>query len=222
MHKLLLVFSILLSVHVSAQKISGTVFNDKGDLLPYASVTIKGTSVGASANNKAHFSFSLAPGTYTVICQHIGYARQEKTVTIIKQDEELTFVLTAQKMDLKEVVVKTGAEDPAYAIIRQAIKKRSYYNNQVKAMECDLYTKDILKLRSLPDKIFGQKVPQEDRKDMGLDQDGKGIIYLSESVAKIHTQQPDKFKMEVLSSRVSGSGGFGFTFPHSSVCTAIM
>lgn len=197
----------------SAQKISGTVFNDKGDLLPFSSVTIKGTSVGASANNKAKFSFSVLPGTYTVICQHIGFTRQEKTVTIIKQDEEITFVLTEQKLDLKEVVVKSGSEDPAYAIIRNAIKKREFYNKQVNAFECDLYTKDIMKLRSLPDRIFGQKVPTDDRKDMGLDSSGKGIIYLSESVAKVHTQQPDKFKMEVLSSRVSGSGGFGFTFP---------
>ncbi|MBK8787172.1 MAG: carboxypeptidase-like regulatory domain-containing protein [Chitinophagaceae bacterium] len=46
--------------------------------MPYASVTIKGTSIGTSANNKAKFSFSVAPGTYTVVCQHIGYKTQEK------------------------------------------------------------------------------------------------------------------------------------------------
>lgn len=213
MYKLLLAFFILISISSSAQKISGTVFNEKGDLLPYSSVTIKGTSVGASANNKAKFFFTVAPGTYTVVCQHIGFARQEKTVTILKQDEEITFILAEQKLNMQEVVVKSGGEDPAYAIIRQAIKKRNFYSKQVNAFECDLYTKDILKLRSLPNKILGQKVPEEGRKDMGLDDDGKGIIYLSESVAKVHIQQPDKFKMEVLSSRVSGSGGFGFTFP---------
>ncbi|HMC98813.1 MAG TPA: DUF5686 family protein, partial [Ferruginibacter sp.] len=104
-------------------------------------------------------------------------------------------------------------EDPAYAIIRQAIKKRPYYNKQVKGFETDLYTKDIIKLRNLPRKILGQKIPDQDRKDMGLDSSGQGIIYLSESIDRIHVQQPDKFKMEVISSRVSGSGGFGFAFP---------
>ena len=213
MKKLLLVFFIIASLHSSAQKIYGTVFNDKGDLLPYASVTIKGTSIGASANNKAKFSFNLSPGSYTVVCQHIGFTRQEKTVVINTVDEEVTFILTEQKLDLKEIIVKSGGEDPAYAIIRQAIKKRSFYNKEVNAFECDLYTKDIMKLRMLPKKIMGRKIPEEDRKSIGLDSTGKGIIYLSESVAKVHTQQPDKFKMEVLSSRVSGSGGFGFTFP---------
>jgi len=112
------------------------------------------------------------------------------------------------------VIVKSGAERsgfmPSYA---RPLKKRNYYNKQVNGFEWDLYTKDIMKLRNLPSRIFGQKIPEADRQDMGLDSSGKGIIYLSESIAKVHTQQPDKFKMNVISSRVSGSGSFGFTFP---------
>ena len=94
-----------------------------------------------------------------------------------------------------------------------AIKKRPFYNKQVNAFTCQLYTKDMIKLRNLPDKILGQKIGADDKADIGLDSSGKGIIYLSESIATITTQQPDKFKMEVTSSRVSGSGDFGFTFP---------
>ena len=212
MKKLLLVFFIFASIHSSAQKIYGTVFSDRGDLLPYASVTIKGTSIGTSANNKAKFSFAVEPGTYTVVCQHIGYKTQEKNITVKKEDAEIIFILSAQQLDMTEVVVKSG-EDPAYEIIRQAIKKRSFYNEQVTGFECGLYTKDMMKLRKLPKKILGRKIADEDVKDMGLDSSRKGIIYLSESVAKVYVQQPDKFKMEVISSRVSGSDGFGFTFP---------
>lgn len=213
MQKLLLLCFLLIAFASRAQKITGTVFNSTGDLLPYASITVKGTSQGASANNKAKFSINLTPGTYTLVCQHIGYTRQEKTVTLGKQDEELAFILTDQKLEMKEVLVKTGGEDPAYQIIRNAIKKRNYYGNQVNSFECDVYTKDLIKLRSLPKSVFGQKIEADDKKEMGVDSAGKGIIYLSESIAKVHAKQPDKFKMEVLSSRVSGSSGFGFSFP---------
>ena len=213
MPKVLFLFFTLFSNTSSAQKIYGTVFSDKGDLLPYASVTIKGTSIGASANNKAKFSFSIPPGTYTVVCQHIGYKKLEKNITINNEDQEITFIISNLQLDMTEVVVKSGDEDPAYAIIRQAIKKRNFYSEQVRNFECELYTKDLMKLRKLPKKILGRKIPDEDIKDMGLDSSGKGIFYLSESVAKVYIQQPDKFKMEVLSSRVSGSDGFGFTFP---------
>ncbi len=212
MPKTLFFLFILFSNATSAQKIYGTVFSDKGDLLPYASVTIKGTSIGTSANDKAKFSFKVTPGTYTVVCQHIGYQTQEKNITVKKEDAEITFIIAAQQLDMTEVIVKSG-EDPAYAIIRQAIKKRSFYNEQVQRFECGLYTKDLMKLRKLPKKILGRKIPDADVKDMGLDSSRKGIIYLSESVAKVYVQQPDKFKMEVISSRVSGSDGFGFTFP---------
>lgn len=212
MPRVLFFFFLFIANTSSAQKIYGTVFTDRGDLLPYASVTIKGTSIGTSANDKAKFSFTVSPGTYTVICQHIGYKTQEKNITIKKEDEELTFVIAAQQLEMSEVVVKSG-EDPAYDIIRQAIKKRSFYNEQVKGFECDLYTKDMMKLRKLPRQILGRKIDEKDVKEMGLDSSRKGIIYLAESVAKVYLQQPDKFKMEVQSSRVSGSDGFGFTFP---------
>ncbi|MBL0358465.1 MAG: carboxypeptidase-like regulatory domain-containing protein [Chitinophagaceae bacterium] len=212
MRKILLLLFIIIAIRSSAQKIHGVVFSDKGDLLPYSSITLKGTTIGASANNRAKYAINVKPGTYTLVCQHIGYAAQEKKVTVTANDEEVIFTLNEQKLALKEVVIKNG-EDPAYQIIRAAIKKRPVYNKEVNAFTCDLYTKDMIKLRRLPKRILGQRVPDEDRKDMGLDTTGVGIIYLSESLASVASQKPDNFKLEVKSSRVSGSDGFGFTFP---------
>ncbi len=206
----LLLFSI--SYSTFAQRIYGTVFTETGDLLPFASVTIKGSTRGASANDKARFSFSLSRGEYTVVCQHIGYATSEKKV-IVNGDVEVTFILTEQKLTMTEVVVKSGDEDPAYEIIRQAIRKREFYAKQVDAFKVDLYGKDLIKLRELPNRIFGKKIPKEDKAEMGVDSTGKGIVYLSESLSTVSVARPDKFKLEVNSSRVSGSGGFGFTFP---------
>ena len=205
-------FFIFLSIKLSAQKIYGTVTSENGALLPFASITIKGTSSGVSANKNAHYTFNLPEGTYQLVCQYIGYEIVEKTV-VLKEDQKLDFTLKDQKLLMKEVVVKKGGEDPAYEIIRQAIKKRSYYNNQVKHFSVELYTKDLIKLRSLPKKIFGQKIPERDKKEMGVDSTGKGIIYLSEATSKVSAEFPNKFKMDVLGSRVSGGDGFGFTFP---------
>lgn len=195
-----------------AQRVFGTVFDEKGDLLPFSSITVKGTSAGASANNQARFSFSLPPGSYTLVCQHIGYHSQEQKIDLT-EDRELSFILKEQKLMMKEVVVKSGAEDPAYEMIRQAIKKRPFYNNQVNGFTCDMYGKDLIRLRNMPDRIFGQKIDRSDKDEMGLDSSGKGIVYLSESVSKVYSKKPDKFRMEVISSRLSGSNGFGFAFP---------
>src|SRR5690606_4457883 len=95
----------------SAQKIYGTVFDEKGDLLPFASITIKGTTAGSSANNRARYAINVLPGTYAVICQHINYTTVEKTVTVTDTDEELSFVLSERRLTMKEVVITTGGED---------------------------------------------------------------------------------------------------------------
>jgi hypothetical protein len=208
------IFSLLIVFcqAATAQKLYGTIFNDKGDLLPYASITIKGTTKGVSANDKAKYSLNISAGTYTVVCNYLGYTTVEKKVTI-SAETELSFVLTDQKLSMDNVVVKTGGEDLAYSIIRNAIKKRSYYLNQVDAFTCNIYGKDLVKLKSLPKKVLGKKIDTKDVKEMGLDSTGRGILYLSESVSKVSIAKPDKFKMDVISSRVSGSDGFGFNFP---------
>jgi len=213
MQKLLLVFFILNVFTVSGQKVEGTVKDADGNPLPFGSVLVKGTPMGVTANNQGEYSISLTPGKYTLVCYYVGYTSQEKTVSLTNADQKVNFVLTVQKLTLKEVIIKGNGEDPAYEIIRQAIKKRSFYENQLKAFEAQVYIKGLIRLKSLPNKIFGQKIPEEDRTDMGIDSSGKGIIYLSESVEKISAEEPDKFKLEVISSRVSGSNGFGFDFP---------
>ena len=213
MKLLLSAFAFFACGTASAQKLYGTVFNAQGDLLPYSSVTIKGTTKGTSANDKGKYSLAVAPGKYTVVCRRIGYALAEKEVTVDNYDTELSFILNEQKLTLETVVVNNKGEDPAYEVIRNAIKKRNYYSKQADAFTVNIYGKDMIRMRNLPKRIFGQKIPDSDRKEMGLDSAGQGIIYLSESISKVSSQKPDKFKLEVLSSRVSGSGGFGFNFP---------
>ncbi|MFC4261674.1 DUF5686 and carboxypeptidase regulatory-like domain-containing protein [Ferruginibacter yonginensis] len=210
----LYILAILLccQFNVIAQKVTGTIFTAQGDLLPYSSITIKGTTKGTSANEKAKYAMTVAPGTYTFVCQHLGYAAVEKKITVTG-DVELSFVLSDVKLNLETVVIRNDREDPAYEIIRNAIKKRNYFSKQVNQFTCNIYGKDLIKLNALPKRILGRKVPDEDRKDMGLDSSGKGIIYLAENISKVSIQQPDKLKLEVISSRVSGSDGFGFSFP---------
>jgi hypothetical protein len=68
---------------VSAQKIEGRVFDDYGRILPFASILIKGTQQGVTANNEGSFSFTLPPGNYTLVCHYVGYASQEKNCKLI-------------------------------------------------------------------------------------------------------------------------------------------
>lgn len=206
----------MLVLHIAiaqAGRISGTVTSEKGEPLPYASIFIKGTTRGTTTNNQGTYFFDLEPGKYTLICQYVGYGRVEKTIEVSQAPQTLHFTLAQQQTVMKEVVVRANAEDPAYEIIRSAIRKRKDYYQPFDSFTCEAYIKTLMKLRKLPKKVLGQKIEEKDKKEMGIDSAGKGVIFLSESITKIAFKKPNKIKLEVLSGRESGSGGYGFNFP---------
>lgn len=215
MRKPLLLFfiAVIFFSTAFAGRISGTVTDEKGEPLPYASVFVKGTTVGTTANNRGKFFLDLEPGNYIITCQHVGYARQEQPLTVTANPQELNFSLLLQQTTMKEVIVRAGAEDPAYEIIRNAIKKKKDYVEPLDSFTCEAYIKTLIRTRKLPKKILGKKIEESDRQEMGVDSAGKGIIYLSESLTKIASKKPNKIKLEVLSGRESGGNGFGFNFP---------
>jgi hypothetical protein len=210
MKKFYLIICCLFIFCVShAGSITGVIKDVKGAILPFSSLLVKGTTKGTSANNQGKYQINLPAGTYTLVCQRVGYKKQEKTISITNETATLDFELEAQEYDLGSVVVKTGAEDPAYAIIREAIKKRPFYEKEINQFSCEVYLKGQFKLRDYPKRFFGQKVDFEDG-----DTSKRKMIFLSETIANYSFEAPDKKKVEVTSTKVSGnSNGFGFSFP---------
>ena len=124
--------------------------------LPYASISVKGTNKGTTANSSGRYSISLNPGQYTLVAQYVGYAKVEKTITVTSDDQSVDFSLVIQQLVLPEVIVKKG-EDPAYEIIRNAIKKRNYYNNQVDSFSVNVYIKGLMRSGAIPKKYLAGK-----------------------------------------------------------------
>ncbi len=199
--------TFLSSVSLFAGKISGKVTDSKQEALSFASIIVKGTLRGTTANNIGHYSLSLDNGEYILVVQHVGYKAVEKKIIVDKKDQVINFELSEQTYELGNVTVKKG-EDPAYEIIRQAIKKRSTYEDENKKFSTEVYIKGQMKLRNYPKKFLGSKVDFEDG-----DTSKRKMIFLSESVAQYSVDKP-KRKIEVISTKVSGqSDGFGFSSP---------
>lgn len=212
--KTLLVFLFLISYYASeAQRVYGTVSDEEGKPLSFASILIKNTPLGVTTNSEGHYEIHLKPGSYSIECRFIGFAVIEKRIVLQGKDEEVNFVMHQQRLQLDEIVIQKSGEDPAYEIIRNAIKQRPYYEGQVSAFSADVYVKGLIRLLHLPNKVLGKKVEEKDRKEMVMDSSGQAILYLSESLTHVSVQKPEDMKLEVLASRVSGSNGFGFDFP---------
>jgi hypothetical protein len=200
-------FTVLIfSFQLNAQ-LNGKITDSKGESLPFTNVYIEGTTRGTTANTEGYYSLDLENGAYRIVFQYIGYEKKIMDVKI-NGKTNLDVMLKPNDIELKEFVLKSNAEDPAYPIMRQAIAMRRTYRDQVKAYSCDAYIKGLQKVLDAPKKIMGRDIG-----DMGgsLDTNTRqGIVYLSETISKLYVDG-NKKKEELISSKVSGnSNGFGF------------
>ena len=178
----------------------GTVTDQQGEPLPYATLYIQNTTKGTTSNIEGQYSIELSPGDYVLVYQYVGYKKQEISLKVDHRRILLNVVMEPEVLELQEVVVTADGEDPAYAVIREAIAKRKYHLEEVKAYKCKVYIKGMQTLDEKPDQVLGVNIPLD-----------TGIVYLSESVSELSVARPDKIKEVMISSKVSGnSSSFSF------------
>ncbi len=207
--KLLVFIFAFWAIQAKAGIVSGTV-TDSHQPIPFCSVYLKGTTVGTSANSEGHYFLDVVPGDYEIVFRSIGYQLNSKKISVGIDKVELNIELVEESYLLKEAVVNASAEDPAYGIMRKAIKMRKKYLDEVNTFSCRSYVKSTQKLLEYPKKFLGQEVKFGDFLDTL-----SGIFYLSESVANLSFKKPDKIKEEMISSKVSGRQS-SFSFNKSS------
>lgn len=206
---LMVTVCLLFSSHVSnASTIRGLIKDMEGKPLAFASVFVKGGQKGVSANSVGLFEIALPPGEYILIAQYIGFARKEVSVKLGLQDLYLDIILERQELVLP-VVILSNKEDPAYGIIREVIARQKENLFPTQRFSSQVYTKGQLRLRDFPNKFLSQKVDFEDG-----DTSKKKILFLSETVSLFSLEGKKNRKVEVLSSKVSGSSdGYGLAAP---------
>jgi TonB-linked SusC/RagA family outer membrane protein len=84
-------------------KVQGTVFNENGERLSGANVTIKETEKGTITNAKGEFEISSVPANSTLIISFIGYATQQINV---KDGTNVKIYLKVANNELDKVVVQ--------------------------------------------------------------------------------------------------------------------
>jgi Family of unknown function (DUF5686)/CarboxypepD_reg-like domain len=182
--------------------ISGKVTDEANESLPFVSVYIQGTTVGVTTNREGYYSIDLPVGNHDLIFQLISYKKHGEIVRVESPEQKiiLNVKMEPQPYEIAEVTVTANAEDPAYEVMRKAIKMRKYYLNEVESYSCDVYIKGLQRVTRYPKKFMGFDVNAEGDIDPKT-----GIFYLSESVSKFYFKQPDKIHEVMVSSKVSGN-----------------
>ncbi len=109
-------FSILFSVfgcfliYSQSGKVSGTVFDGEyNDVLPFATISVKGATNGTTSDFEGDYSLDLEEGVYTIVFSFVGYETKEIQEVSIQNGNvfELDVTLNASTGMLDEVVIST-------------------------------------------------------------------------------------------------------------------
>ncbi|QNL51260.1 carboxypeptidase-like regulatory domain-containing protein [Olivibacter sp. SDN3] len=207
-----LLFFIIYTTAAQTYLISGKIVDQQGNPIPFASVFKANTSVGTSANSDGYFKLKLTEPMTELVATAVGY--HPKTIQANASIKDSLVIQLAMASYMLQEVVIGNTEDPAYAIIRQAIKKRSHHLNESGPYHAHVYIKGLQRLIKAPRKFLGVDI-DEIGQEIGLDSNRQGIIYLSESESNITVNPPKDFKEKMISSKVSGDNR-AFSFNRAS------
>ncbi len=109
---LLLAFAAPMMCHSQNFTISGTIKDAKnGEDLTGATVRVAELKdKGARSNSYGFYSFTLPKGSYTIICQYLGYETKEIKINVEKNTIQNIQLVLAERA-IKDIVVKAVRED---------------------------------------------------------------------------------------------------------------
>ncbi|HMT12018.1 MAG TPA: carboxypeptidase-like regulatory domain-containing protein, partial [Ignavibacteria bacterium] len=121
-------------------RLSGKITDAKNNRpIEYVTVKVADSTYGTTADRYGNYFLELHPGSNTLIFSLIGY--YSDTVNVFIENSNITRDVVLKPSEiLTETIVVLG-EDPAYDIIRKAIKYKKLFRSSLKEYDYDAYTK---------------------------------------------------------------------------------
>ncbi len=193
-------------------EVEGRVLDDAdGKPLPFVNVYFKGSNEGATTDERGFFQIKAYSPYDSVVASFVGY--RKKVVPIVPgKKQNLLIRLQSETVSLDEVVVLSG-ENPAWQIIRNAVKnKKNNDKRQLAAYEYSSYNRIEFDIDNLSDKMKKRKMIREifegiDSTALEKNANGNAIlpIFLSETVSRYYVKnEPYARREEVKKTKIVG------------------
>jgi hypothetical protein len=192
---LLSILVLVVSVTAQAGGVKGVIKADDGTPLAFATIYVKQLGTGVASDMDGKYEVALAPGTYDIIYQFLGYESVARKVEVGTDFVQINITLKTQVMMLQNVTIKAGKEDPAYTIMRKAIAKAKYHTQQLDSYTARVYIKGKGQLKDFP--WLAKKALEKE----GITKDR---VFIQESVSDITYTRPNKFEEKVIAVYTTG------------------
>ena len=215
--QLLFLLLLLTSLSFAQTKISGEVFDEFGDPVPFANVVFKDSQEGTITNENGRFYLESDSNYDTAVVSFLGYTTTEVPLTS-RTTYNMKVELVEEAASLGEVVVFTGKQskkdNPAIDILRKiwenrrenGVKKFQQYQFQkYEKLEFDLNTIDSALIKS---KIFkGMEFIFEQTDTSSITGNTYLPIFINEAFSKVYGDNVQNLQKEIL----EGNKNSGFS-----------
>lgn len=180
-----------------AQNFKGSVVDGAGNPVPYAAIYLKEQKSGFTTDEYGRFQTQLPAGQYTCNVSSLGFTSQSFSFRMPAHDYEKDIILAERIYSLPEVNVVKGSEDPAYAVMRKAIARASYYRTQIKGFTAGTYLKGTGKGTSIPGILKLSKEVRKESKEV------LGKLFLLEEQQQVTFTAPNVWSKRVIAYKNS-------------------
>ncbi len=202
---LILITTLLLCINIGnsqTYKLTGKIKDIKTDKpLSFATVKILDTAYGTTSDQNGEYIIKLKSGYYRAVYSYIGYFSDTANIYIEDKNEERNIFLKPTEFFTEEIEV--FGEDPAYDIIRKAIKYKKLFKSQLNEYDYDAYSKFVIRTNLNP----------TSEKDTTTDDTKLKIFGILESETKGYFKKPDLEKQIVKSKKETANIQKGFAIP---------
>ncbi|MDJ1502093.1 DUF5686 and carboxypeptidase-like regulatory domain-containing protein [Xanthocytophaga agilis] len=208
-------FSTLCNPLQAQYTITGKITDAQtGDPIPFASIALKGTTIGVSTSFEGFYTIKAKKLTDSLIITSVGYTIKTKSIDPTQTTQTINIQLVPSVTQLIEVVVSAG-ENPAFAILRR-VRENRFRNDpkRLAAYQYESYSKIEVDVDNLSEKFKKRKVVKKitkviDEFDKLAGEDGQPVLpmFLSESISDVYyINSPQRKKEYIRKTKVSGVG----------------
>ncbi|MDG1278353.1 MAG: DUF5686 family protein [Algoriphagus sp.] len=205
----------LISLTASAQfSIKGKVTDAQtGDPIPFASVLLKGTTIGISTDFEGNYQIDSKVLSDSIMVSYLGYISGVKPLSK-DSNQTINFQLIPSDFQMEAFVFEAG-ENPAFEVIRRAVaRKNDFDKRNLSAYETKNYTKIEIDIDHVSEEFTQRKTVQkvtavlDSIKQLTNDEGEKILpVFFSETLSKFYFRTNPELKKEIVEkSKVTGVG----------------
>jgi hypothetical protein len=198
----------------SQHLINGKVTDSQtGDPIPFASVLLKGTSIGMSTDFEGNYTLEVKSLSDSISAIYLGYLSATKFLSNVAE-QTINFQLKPSDFELEAFVFEAG-ENPAFEIIRKVVAhKKDFDKRSLSAYQTNNYTKIEIDIDHVSEEFTQRKTVKKvtavlDSIKRLTNDEGEKIlpVFFSETLSKFYYRNNPELKKEIVEkSRITGVG----------------